>query len=268
MLPELNHLLNHLFDVAEQASLAIMDIYAKQRELFIRSKSDQTLVTVADELAHRLLVAELARLTPGIPIISEEGVQIDYAERKSWTDYWLIDPLDGTKEFIDRTGEFSINIALIRDNKPILGLVYLPTTQLCYFATTKAGAYKRSAEGDIQAIKVREKPSVPMITISRRHNPQRLQAIFSNIGPYGLLALGSAWKICQVAEGSADIYPRLGPTSEWDTAAGQCILEEAGGQLINLQGETLRYNTKESLLNPEFIAVGDNYFNWLSYLTI
>ncbi len=268
MLTEIRQLLNPLLLIANQAGLAIMDIYERRADLKVRHKADHSLLTLADELAHDILVTQLSRLTPGLPILSEEGHHIDHRQRLQWDSYWLVDPLDGTKEFVDRTSEFSINMALVHANQPLLGVVYIPALQISYYAIHQGGAYKRLACGAAQAIRVRKKPDTTMIAISRRHNPQRLQAMLANLGSYRVLTMGSAWKICQVAEGSADIYPRLGPTSEWDTAAGQCVLEEAGGQLIDLQGLALRYNTKESLLNPGFIAIGDKNFNWLSHLTI
>ncbi len=268
MLPELTSLLNPLLNMAYDAAEAILTVYARSQAITILTKADHTPVTQADYAAHHLLVQKLQQLTPALPILSEEATATDYSERKQWHTYWLIDPLDGTQEFINGTTEFTINIALIKQHKPVLGLVYQPMDHLCYYATAGQGAYKRETNGKVTKLGVRKKPDIPTIAISRRHNPEKLQALLAKVSDYQLLNLGSALKICKIAEGEADIYPRFGPTSEWDTAAGQCVLEEAGGQLINLQGQPLMYNTKDSLLNPKFLAIGDNQYDWLSHLII
>ncbi len=202
-----------------------------------------------------------------MPIISEESIELPFTERKKWHQYWLIDPLDGTKEFIERTDEFTVNIALIENEKPILGIVYAPALGIGYQACRGCGAFKYSDGGAYEFIQTRPYSSTEtVIAISRRHG-KRAQDYFARLAHYKLYYCGSALKICRVAEGIADIYPRLGKTSEWDTAAGQCVLEEAGGKIIDLQGRELRYNTKPSLLNPEFMAIGDTKHNWLSYFT-
>lgn len=268
MLPELESLLNPLLQIARTAGAAIATIYHQQQPIHIATKPDHTPVTEADFMAHQLIAKELLRLTPALPLLSEEGKAITFAERQSWQHYWLIDPLDGTQEFINGSPDFTINIALIAKHRPILGLIYQPMTQLTYYAIRGQGAFKLLMDRAILPIQVRSKPGQPMIAISRRHNPLKLRALLGEQTHYEVLTMGSALKICAVAEGLADIYPRMGPTSEWDTAAGQCILEEAGGQLIDLQGNALMYNTKNSLLNPGFLAIGDNRYDWLSYLTI
>jgi len=265
MLPQFNDLLNSLFTIAASTSEAIVNIYQRSCPINVINKVDNTPVTEADYAAHLLITERLQGLTPQLPILSEEGNSIDFSQRQTWQDYWLIDPLDGTQEFINRSGEFTINIALIHEHKPVLGIVYQPTTHDCYYAVKGQGAYLKTL-AETKRLKVRKKPSTPIIAISHRHNPLKLKAILANFNDYGLLNLGSALKICKIAEGEADVYPRLGPTSEWDTAAGQCILEEAGGQLINLQGQPLMYNTKDSLINPKFLAIGDEHYDWLSHL--
>ncbi len=217
--------------------------------------------------AHELITAGLQQLTPDLPIISEEADNIPYTERQHWQRCWLIDPLDGTKEFIGKTGEFAINIALVEDGKPILGVVYAPVLAECYSAIHNEGAWKQVGEGEARPIQTATcNPDLLRVIVSRRHSSKKIDRLFAHL-PKTMVHSGSALKICKVAEGVADIYPRLGETSEWDTGAGQCILEAAGGKLMNLHGEPLHYN-KESLLNPHFLAVGDVGYPWLQELTI
>lgn len=266
MLQDSSRLLKPLLSLAQQAGVAILEIYREDNPE-IEIKSDNTPVTKADLRANEVIVQGLQDLTAEIPIISEELKESPFVERKKWSQYWLIDPLDGTKEFIERTDEFTVNIALIENEKPILGIVYAPALGIGYQACRGCGAFKYSDGGMYEFIQTRPYVAAEtVITVSRRHG-KRVENYFAGLPHYKLHYCGSALKICQVAEGVADIYPRFGKTSEWDTAAGQCVLEEAGGKIIDLQGSELRYNTKPSLLNPEFMAIGDNKHNWLQYFT-
>ncbi len=266
MLEDYSHLLRPVYQLAEEAGDAIMKIY-RADNASVEIKADNTPVTSADIAANKVIVAGLKKLTPDIPIISEEFAHIPFEERSRWQQYWLIDPLDGTKEFIDRTGEFTVNIALIDNHEPVLGVVYSPESGEGYEACRGCGAFKRTATDTYDFIQTQAKPAAhTTVTISRRHGKFTNETL-QRFGEHSVEYRGSALKICLVAEGVADIYPRFGPTSEWDTAAGQCVLEEAGGRLMDLQGKELRYNTKDCILNPEFAAVGDFKHDWLQYLT-
>jgi len=212
---------------------------------------------------------QLEALTPEIPVLSEESAKVPYAERTQWDTYWLVDPLDGTREFIKGNGEFSVNIALIHNKAPILGVVYAPVMDNLYFAFRDGGAWKQSSADDpAKRIRVRKAPSAgPTIARSRaRTTGPKLRAFLSNLGKHSEVTMGSALKSCLVAEGAADLYPRLGPTSEWDTGAAQCIVTEAGGQFTDTAMRTLRYNTKDSLINPPFFVCGDSGEDWSEYL--
>ncbi|OBS08162.1 3'(2'),5'-bisphosphate nucleotidase CysQ [Acidihalobacter prosperus] len=257
----LNALLPVVRDIARAAGEAILAIY-ESREFDVARKADETPVTAADYAAHHLIVERLATLEPRYPILSEESESIPYAERARWRTYWLIDPLDGTREFIKRNGEFTVNIALIHDHDAVLGVVHAPALDTCYFGAEGAGAWRQDGSAAARAIRVRPVPACPTVAGSRSHASPRLQGMLERIGDHELISMGSALKTCLVAEGAADLYPRLGLTSEWDTAAAQCVLEQAGGHLTDTDGHRLRYNTKESLLNPHFLAFGDDSRDW------
>jgi 3'(2'), 5'-bisphosphate nucleotidase len=267
----LNQIQSHLpelIDIARQAGKAIMQVYAGSID--VENKSDNSPLTQADLVAHRIIEAGLKQLTPDIPVLSEESADIPYTTRSQWQRYWLVDPLDGTREFIKRNGEFTVNIALIEGSKATVGVVYAPAMGLLYYAD-ESGAYKQQDGHAAIAIKARKLNSEDItIAGSRSHTDARLQRFVENIekklSPVKLIPMGSSLKICMVAEGSADLYPRLGPTSEWDTAAAQSVLERAGGSLQDTQGEPLLYNGKESLLNPEFFADGASTHDWRQYL--
>jgi 3'(2'), 5'-bisphosphate nucleotidase len=251
--------------LAAEAGARILDIYATAFQ--VDEKDDQSPLTAADLASHQTLVAGLQQLTPDIPILSEESASIRFAERCRWERFWLVDPLDGTKEFIKRNGEFTVNIALIEAHQPVLGVVQIPVTGLCYFAARGQGAFRQEAGKTAERIQVRSLPGGPIRVVgSRSHGGRNLDVYVARLGEHELVAIGSSLKFCLVAEGKADIYPRLGPTSEWDTAAAQCIVEEAGGRVISVSGERLAYNTKESLLNPYFLVYGDARHDWLQYL--
>lgn len=252
-------------DLAVQAGKRILAIY--ETDFSVQQKDDKTPLTEADMAAHETIVAGLKRLTPGLPVLSEESADIPFAERSRWQRYWLIDPLDGTREFIKRNGEFTVNIALIHAGRVELGVVYVPVTALSYFACAGGGAFRQVAGESPQRIQVRNLPAGPVVVAgSRSHRGDSLNRFLERLGPHELVSMGSALKSCLVAEGKADIYPRLGPTSEWDTAAAQCVVEEAGGQVTGLDLQPLRYNTKESLLNPHFLVFGDASRDWSSCL--
>jgi 3'(2'), 5'-bisphosphate nucleotidase len=197
-------------------------------------------------------------------VLSEESAPIDDQERLSWSTYWLVDPLDGTKEFLNRNGEFTVNIALIEDNVPSFGIVHVPVEGLTYVGQAKKGAFRLDAAHTQVSLHVAEQASDPLrILGSRSHPAPDLDEYLTQQGPFIMAPVGSSLKFCRVAEGSADLYPRFGPTSEWDTAAGQAVLESAGGRVVDLQGYRLRYNLKTSLLNPYFLAFGDLSRDWL-----
>lgn len=263
----------HLDDViviAKEAGEAIMQIYST--DFSFEVKSDDSPLTEADIAAHNMIVAKLSQLTPDIPVLSEESDVIDDDLRLSWKKYWLIDPLDGTREFLKRNGEFTVNIALISEHQSIMGVVYAPVTRLTYYAAKGYGAYKQ--EGLAAAQQIYAKPlNLSRVTVagSRSNADARLQVFLHGIEVKTavkpeLISLGSSLKICLVAEGRADVYPRLGPTYEWDTAAGHCVLHEAGGDIVDMQATTLSYNSKVSLLNPPFFATAEKVQQWAVFL--
>ena len=259
-------LLNAVIKLAGKAGEEILAIY--NTDFDVENKDDKSPLTAADMASHRTICDGLASLTPDLPVLSEESASIPYSTRKQWSRYWIVDPLDGTREFIKRNGEFTVNIALIDDHRPVLGVVYVPVTRLCYFATTGAGAFKQEDGSDASPIRTR-KTDAGSFTVagSRSHGSEQQTAFFNSLGKETeLIAIGSSLKFCLVAEGSVDIYPRFGPTSEWDTAAAQCIVEEAGGIVTNTLLQPLLYNTKESILNPSFLVIADHTFDWEPYL--
>jgi len=262
------NLLPEIISLTKQASEEILKFYhSDTTSLDVQHKDDNTPLTAADLAAHNTILNGLTRLTPNIPVLSEEDANTPYDQRKNWGKYWLVDPLDGTREFIKRNGEFTVNIALIEDQKPILGVIYTPVTNVCYYAAKGSGAFKLEPNSDPCAISVR-KTSLKKVHVggSRSHLDSSLNNFLHNIANYELTKMGSSLKSCLVAEGKLDIYPRLGPTSEWDTAAAQCIVEEAGGFITTTDMKPLRYNTKESLLNPHFLVFGDDSIHWPSYI--
>lgn len=260
--------MQEIIAICRRAGEAIMQVYSGQID--VEHKTDDSPLTQADLAAHRLIESSLKQLTPDIPLLSEESADIPFDIRSKWHRYWLVDPLDGTREFIKRNGEFTVNIALIEDERSVLGVVYAPVMDLLYYADEN-GVFKQEGLSTPEAIHVRT-PVRQAITIagSRSHSDARLQGFIENIekklSPVKLIPMGSSLKICMVAEGVADLYPRLGLTSEWDTAAAQCVLERAGGKLTDTQGNRLLYNRKDSLLNPEFFASGADTHDWRQYL--
>lgn len=246
-----------IIDLAEKAGEAVMEIYSKN-DLSVTYKEDYSPVTLADRTSHQLITGSLHKLTPEIPVLSEESRFIPYKERRYWKRYWLVDPLDGTKEFIKRNGEFTINIALIENRTPVFGVVHAPLPGITYYARQGNGAFKKENNEQIKKITVSDyKGGILKIVVSRSHKGERLEnflrKINSKINSAEYISMGSSLKLCLVAEGRAHIYPRLGPTMEWDTAAAQCIVEEAGGIIVDMAGRQLRYN-KEDLSNKDFVV--------------
>lgn len=249
-------------ELAETAGEAVMAVY--RRDFAVEEKADETPVTAADLAAHRVIAEGLDGLTPKLPLLSEESAPPAYAERRQWRRYWLVDPLDGTKEFVKRNGEFTVNIALIEDHRPVLGVVHVPVTGVSYVGCLETGAERRS-EGVATAIEVSGSIADPVRVVgSRTHRGPLLDDWLEALGPHTLVSMGSSLKFCVVAEGGADVYPRLGPTSEWDTAAAQAVVEAAGGQVLTWDGAPLAYNAKEALLNPHFLVCAREPERWLA----
>jgi 3'(2'), 5'-bisphosphate nucleotidase len=259
-------LLTPALEIAIAAGRRILEVY--EAGFSIEEKGDATPLTEADMAAHEAIDRGLVALTPGLPVLTEESSTVPFAERTAWRRYWLVDPLDGTREFIRRNGEFTVNIALIDGGEPVVGIVYAPVLGVYYYACRGQGAYKRSACNQPVRIRVRPRPAQGPTVVAGGHMPPGadLQVFLQQLGEHRFITLGSALKSCLVAEGKADIYARLGPTSEWDTAAAQCVLEEAGGLITDTGMRPLRYNTKDSLLNPHFFAFGDRGVDWSRYL--
>ncbi len=254
-----------IITIAQQAGAAILKVY--DTDFSVYEKSDQSPLTEADLAAHRVIANSLMELTPEIPILSEESAKIPYSLRSTWTRYWLIDPLDGTKEFVKRNGEFTVNIALIDNMRPILGVIYVPVSKVSYYGSTDGGAFKQLPGKKPEPIKARAMHGTPIkVAGSRSHAGESLKRYLENLGEYDIISMGSSLKSCLVAEGKADIYPRLGPTSEWDTAAAQAVVEAAGGKITDTNMQPLRYNSKDSLLNPNFFVFGNLDEDWSRYL--
>lgn len=270
----MQQILEATIHLCRQAGDAILDIYHSTEELKINTKTDNSPVTAADLAAHHILAPGLANLLADVPVLSEEG-QIPSADiRAQWRRYWIIDPLDGTKEFIEGNGQFTVNVALIEDGVPILGVVYVPVTGITYTGLKGAGARKITAQSS-EAIFTRtvaqaQKQGGITVMVSRVYGADKVVAMLDRmgdqLGPITTKSMGSSLKICLIAEGAADLYPRLAPTCEWDTAAAQAVVEAAGGSLLNDQFQPLRYNQKDSLLNPHFYVIGDTQFDWKSQL--
>ena len=261
----LEELIEPVTALSKEAGKAILEVYATDFD--VQSKDDASPLTQADLAAHRRIVAGLRGLTPDIPIISEESGLPAFAERSQWPRYWLIDPLDGTKEFVSRNGEFTVNIALIEANRPVFGVVHVPVQEKTYVGCEGYGAELRETGNAANRIAVATSSSQPVRVVgSRSHRGSSLDAFLEKLGASDMVAMGSSLKFCTVAEGKADIYPRLGPTSEWDTAAAQAVVEQAGGQVLELDGNPLSYNKKSEILNPYFVVVGPTDHDWLALL--
>lgn len=251
--------------LAKRACDAILDIYQK-KEYEIQNKEDLSPVTIADLIAHQIIVAGLTDIDPDLPVISEEGPPISYEQRAKWSRFWLIDPLDGTKDFIEGTGEFSINIALIEEHQPVLGLVAVPIKNHFYWSVRGGAAYFQDEKGTVQTIQSQGHLRFPVrMAVSRYPKDGKAwQKLLQVLKEYEILYSGSSVKMCLIAKGEIDLYPRFGTTGEWDTGAPQCILESAGGLVVDTQGQILKYNQGPSLENPPFYAV--SCVDLLSYI--
>ncbi|WP_052691823.1 3'(2'),5'-bisphosphate nucleotidase CysQ [Teredinibacter purpureus] len=270
-------LLHNVIELCSTAAQVILEIYRSPENYDIQTKGDDSPVTRADLASNSILMQGLAQLMPGIPILSEEANIPAFDERKQWSRYWLIDPLDGTKEFIHRNGEFTVNVALIDNHVAVMGVVYVPVPNVVYSSIRGLGAWKSSGQqGNIQPIHcetiaaLQQSKANFTVVASRRHGTEAVSNLISKIeyalGPIAISSIGSSLKLCMVAEGKAMFYPRLAPTCEWDTAAAQAIVEAAGGAVMTTDLEPLLYNTKANMLNPNFYVIGDMHFNWHALL--
>jgi 3'(2'), 5'-bisphosphate nucleotidase len=259
----LQELLEPVVSLARAAGDAILEVYATDFD--VQEKIDDSPLTKADLASHRIISDGLRGLTPDMPIISEESGLPDFAERRQWRRYWLVDPLDGTREFVKRNGEFTVNIALIDDHRPVLGVVHVPVLGKTYTGCDGQGATVRAGNGVPVPITIAAASADPLRVVgSRSHRGSSLDGFFERVGEVEMLPMGSSLKFCVVAEGKADVYPRLGPTSEWDTAAAQAVVEQAGGAVLELDGQPLSYNRKADILNPHFLVRGPADHDWLA----
>jgi 3'(2'), 5'-bisphosphate nucleotidase len=257
-------LVSAVADVAREAGRATLKFYGGA--LSIDRKGDDSPLTAADKASHTLLLEALRRLTPGVPVLSEESSETEVAERRQWDTFWLVDPLDGTKEFIKGTGEFTVNIALVSGSEPVMGVVHVPVTGVTYWGRKGAGAFMAHTGQAPVAIHTRPaKLERLVIVASKDHAGPQVEALLKRLTTASTANMGSSLKFCLVAEGKADFYPRLAPTCEWDTGAAQCVLEAAGGAVTDTGGQRLAYN-KEQLTNPSFLAFGDPRQDWLALL--
>ena len=259
------HLLDEVRRIAAAAAGRILDVYRSPFE--VGRKADESPLTEADLASHRTIVEGLRALAPAIPVLSEESAEIDFATRAGWSRYWLVDPLDGTRDFVKRNGEFTVNIALVDRHEPVLGVVAVPVTGVSYAAARGLGALRHDAQGE-RGLAVHRPARRPFrVAASRSHRDRTTTAFIGRLGPAEEVSIGSSLKFCLLAEGAIDVYPRFGPTCEWDTAAAQCVVEEAGGRVTDVELEPLRYNTRESFLNPFFLAFGDPAVDWSRFLS-
>lgn len=260
--------------LARTAAAAILDVY--EQPFDVARKDDDSPLTAADLASHRVIVDGLTQLTPDIPVLSEESAEEVSAARHGWPRLWLVDPLDGTREFVKRNGEFTVNIALIEDGVAVFGVIQAPVTGELWWGVAgqggaQASAFKRDAAGHDTPLRVRAPARAPLrVAASRSHRDARTEAFMARMtGEFGegeAASVGSSLKFCRIAEGAIDIYPRFGPTSEWDTAAAQVILEGAGGAVVDPLGRPFRYNQRARLLNGDFIALGDTALPWRRWL--
>jgi 3'(2'), 5'-bisphosphate nucleotidase len=252
--------------LAREAAARILEVY--DGDFAVEHKDDRSPLTAADLAAHHCIVAGLERLAPDIPVLSEESAQdVPALVRRQWSRMWLVDPLDGTREFIKRNGEFTVNIALIgEDGAPVLGVVQAPVTGVLWHGQRGRGAFRRDGDVDV-AIRTRAPATAPLrVAASRSHRDARTEAFMARMGEVEPIGIGSSLKFCRLAEGAMDVYPRFGPTSEWDTAAGQCVLEAAGGVVVDPRGRALRYNQRDTILNGDFLALGDPALPWRDWV--
>jgi len=246
-------LIEQLIEISKEAGKAILEVYNSNFDYQL--KEDLSPLTKADTLSNHIICERLKALTPNIPILSEENSDIPFNIRASWKQYWLIDPLDGTKEFIKRNGEFTVNIALINNNEPVFGVIYIPVNNRLFWGSRDYGSYEIESDMRERKIHVSNK-NLKKIACSRSHSNPEFNNFLENLDTYTTVKIGSSLKFCLIANGEIDIYPRLGPTSEWDIAAGEAILRSAGGCIIDLEGKNIIYN-KKNIINPSFIAASN-----------
>jgi len=261
-------LIEQLIEISKEAGKAILEVYNTNFDYQI--KEDLSPLTKADTLSNNIICEKLKVITPDIPILSEENSDIPFNIRSSWEQYWLVDPLDGTKEFIKKNGEFTVNIALIENNTPIFGIIHLPVTNETYWgSSTKGSFYIKGNNQETKLCVENNIRSQVRIVASRSHPSKMLDTLLEEIGEYKIITKGSSLKFCLIAKGQADIYPRLGPTSEWDIAAGHAIVKFAGGSLLTIDGESMQYNLTENNLNPYFVVASreDIALNAISLIT-
>ena len=250
--------------IAREAAAAILQVYEQGFE--VHSKSDASPLTAADLAAHHCIVEGLERLTPDLPVLSEEAADIPWETRRHWQRYWLVDPLDGTREFVKRNGEFTVNIALIEAGIPTFGVVLAPVGGALWHGVRGGQAYRREGVADVLLRTRSPATGTLRVAASRSHRDARTEALLARLGDVETVGLGSSLKFCRIADGTLDVYPRFGPTSEWDTAAAQCVLEAAGGVVIAPDGRPFTYNQRPTLLNGDFLALGDPDLPWKSWL--
>ena len=259
-----------LLHIVRAAGEEILAVY--RSDFAVRSKADASPVTEADLRAHNVIVEGLRQLEPRLPIVSEESQPPPFDERRRWPRYWLVDPLDGTREFIERNGEFTVNIALVENGAPALGLVGAPAKGVVFVGDCRGdqpGAYRLDAHGRTALRAQPLRGDALRVVASRRHGGDRLAGYIKELAArfrVSRVAVGSSLKLCILAQGEADLYPRLGPTSEWDIAAAHAVLRAAGGDIVRCDGRVIAYNAKESFLNPEFLAFADPAFPWREHL--
>ena len=250
-------ILPDVIKIADEASEKVLHIY--QSDFKVSYKDDHSPITAADIASHDIIVKGLRNISRDIPILSEEGAEISWEERKKWRRFWLIDPIDGTKDFTQRTGEFTVNIAMIEDGEPVMGVVTAPALKEAFWGIKGEGAHMRDRTGRVHRIRVAEPKDTLRVVASKNHLNEETRAFIETLGAHETVQAGSSLKFCRIAEGHADIYPRMGPTSEWDTAAAHAVLLAAGGKVQTPEGQPLVYG-KENILNPNFIAAGNWYF--------
>jgi 3'(2'), 5'-bisphosphate nucleotidase len=252
---DLRALAQALMPIVARADAAIMRVY--DAGFTVQHKEDDSPLTLADLESQRVIIEGLNEITPDIPILSEESAQAPWAERQTWRQLWVVDPLDGTREFVKRNGEFTVNIALVRNHEPVLGVVSAPAQGLLFWGAAGVGAFSHHRDAAEIPIHVSPPQNPLRVVGSRSHASPATAGYLARLGPHVLTGIGSSLKFSLVASGQADLYPRFGPTSEWDTAAGQALLEAAGGHVTRLDGHRLRYNCRESVINGDFLAFSD-----------
>ncbi len=262
---QLSTWLTAVIEVAEAAGREIMRIY--ESGFSVTLKQDRSPLTEADLAAQRLIGAGLAQLAAEVPMLAEESAPEVFAQRRGWPTLWLVDPLDGTREFVKRNGEFTVNIALVHEHEPLLGVVTAPARRTTYAAVRGGGAFRRDADGSRTPIHARRSAAAPLRVLgSRSHGDAVLDRMLDRLGPQVRISVGSALKFGLLAEGSGDLYVRRGATSEWDTAAGHAVVLEAGGCVVDMQGSPLRYNARPGVINPSFMAYADRSRDWVGLL--